>query len=180
MKPEADADINSLQLAAEQGKDSDAAQTLSNLSQNSQFAALAQAQAQAQAQPGTSGPNQSNPFDAGPSSHPRGPPNLGQLSALASQSPPLSAARAQGQQEGDEMGSDGDEDNKAGNQGSPQPGTKRGGRSATMGSEEWTRQRKDNHVSFSSPMFDESLQLMFLGTCRKKSNVVVVAISTKA
>lgn len=145
MKFEVDADIKPIQLAAEQGKDSDAAQTLSNLSQNAQFAALAQAQAQAQ--PGTSGPNQSNPFDAGPSSHPRGPPNLGQLSALASQSPPLSAARAQGQQEGEEMGSDGDEDNKGGNQASPQPGTKRGGRSATMGSEEWTRQRKDNHVS---------------------------------
>ena len=139
-----------LQLAAEQGKDSDAAQTLSNLSQNSQFAALAQAQAQ----PGTSGPNQSNPFDAGPSSHPRGPPNLGQLSALASQSPPLSGGRVKSQQEGDDMGED--DETKAGSQVNPQPGSKRGGRSATMGSEEWTRQRKDNHVGFSSYAFAES------------------------
>ena len=44
-----------------------------------------------------------------------------------------------------------DDDENAGSQANPQPGTKRGGRSATMGSEEWTRQRKDNHVDF--PIF---------------------------
>jgi bHLH factor len=32
--------------------------------------------------------------------------------------------------------------------------TRRGGRSATMGSDEWTRQRKDNHASTCHPLCD--------------------------
>jgi transcriptional regulator CBF1 len=50
----------------------------------------------------------------------------------------------------DDGGSDGEDGNESKDTKSSPPATtsgKRGGRSATMGSEEWTRQRKDNHVS---------------------------------
>jgi hypothetical protein len=137
---------------AEQGnlKDSDAAQTLSNLSQ-ANFASnpqLAHHLSLAQ--------SQSNPFshgDPGPSSHPRGPPNLGQLSAVASQSTPMTAptGNLSREQEQDD-GSDGDEDNKDTQHSPPPTIGKRSARSATLGSEEWTRQRKDNHVSLMDKM----------------------------
>jgi hypothetical protein len=102
-------------------------------------------------------------MDPGPSSHPRGPPNLGQLANAASQnpglmgSPPLSAVRAQETEEG---GSDDDIGNTSGGGGTTSAtgrgagnatgGTtsRRGGRSATMGSDEWSRMRKDNHACF--------------------------------
>ncbi|KAF7968415.1 hypothetical protein HWV62_2418 [Athelia sp. TMB] len=123
-------------------KDSDAAQTLSNLSQQAAF-------------PSQSGAPQGNPFgnphESGPSSHPRGPPNLGELSALASQSPPLSSRpQGLGQQQldrGEDGGGsdDGDDKDRSGSQQPTSASGKRSGRSATMGSEEWTRQRKDNH-----------------------------------
>jgi len=139
------------QLIGGDGKDSDAAQTLSNLSQSNftathQLPQLAHQLSLAHAQA------QSNPFphgDPGPSSHPRGPPNLGDLSAIASQSQPISATRTQQlPQDMDDGGSDGEEGNemKDAKMSPPAPTSgKRGGRSATMGSEEWTRQRKDNH-----------------------------------
>jgi len=130
------------------GKDSDAAQTLSNLSQANftsphQLPQLAHQLSLAQTQ------GQSNSFsDPGPSSHPRGPPNLGDLSALASQSQPIPAPRTQQMRHEMDDGSDGDEENESKEAKASPPTTttgKRGGRSATMGSEEWTRQRKDNH-----------------------------------
>jgi len=50
-------------------------------------------------------------------------------------------------QEQDDGGSDGDDGNDNKDQQTPPPTTgKRSSRGATMGSEEWTRQRKDNHV----------------------------------
>ncbi|KAG9310946.1 hypothetical protein JVU11DRAFT_8820 [Chiua virens] len=74
-----------------------------------------------------------------PSSHPRGPPNLGQLSAAAaavqtSPGPPIP--------EGDDLNTDPDDPDKP----KTASGRTRGNRSAAMGTDEWARQRKDNHV----------------------------------
>ncbi|RDB23398.1 Transcriptional regulator CBF1 [Hypsizygus marmoreus] len=141
----------------------DAAQTLSNLSQ-------------APFQAGGPHPGQ-HPYpghppaagglpginDPGPSSHPRGPPNLGQLSAVAMSATPASAsaprpAQIPGQPQ--EMEEASEDDRRAAGQAASgsadmtegtSPGASttttraRGGRSATMGSDEWSRQRKDNH-----------------------------------
>ncbi|KDQ55938.1 hypothetical protein JAAARDRAFT_36714 [Jaapia argillacea MUCL 33604] len=137
-----------------------AAEILSNLSQQSSFP------------PGAGAPpphNQHplahqmhNPFhhssqnsqhmstEPGPSSHPRGPPNLGQLSALAasqSAAAPMSATRTEMQHDGGNLS--GDEDSRMNGPGSPTSTPNASGRtrgkSATMSQDEWTRQRKDNH-----------------------------------
>ncbi len=110
--------------------------------------------------------------DPGPSSHPRGPPNLGQLSAVATmQAAPsqqqVQQVQQQQQQQGlpppggshaDDGGADGNMSSgspsgKEGGEGeggqasaSAPSGGRRGGRTAAMGSDEWSRQRKDNHV----------------------------------
>ena len=110
--------------------------------------------------------------DPGPSSHPRGPPNLGQLSAVATmQAAPSQQQQAQqqaaqqqqglpppGGAHGDDGGADGNMSSgspsgKEGGEGeggqasaSAPTGGRRGGRTAAMGSDEWSRQRKDNHV----------------------------------
>jgi hypothetical protein len=80
----------------------------------------------------------------------------------------------------DDGGSDGDEGNDSKELKSSPPTTtgKRGGRSATMGSEEWTRQRKDNHVSVSA-IFPLVLTCFLLFYYRKKSNAAAVVTSTK-
>jgi len=115
----------------------DAAKTLSNLSQQASFvnaanaAAAQHAAAAAGIQPGAPGyPGIPEP---GPSSHPRGPPNLGQV-------PPPTAGS---QSNDDDDGEDGDKPSEQ----TPAPtGGRRGTRGgAAMGSDEWTRQRKDNH-----------------------------------
>ncbi|THH19158.1 hypothetical protein EW146_g1960 [Bondarzewia mesenterica] len=146
---------------AEQGNLKEAAaETLSNLSQAT-FPHAIPGQ-----QPGVhtfqaSGPNTTmhslpSITDPGPSSHPRGPPNLGQLTALAAAAgagPPMSATR-QGMQEAEE---DAEEERGEGLQQQSQPqsqpasnapassGRTRGGRGVNIGSDEWARQRKDNH-----------------------------------
>ncbi|KIK66214.1 hypothetical protein GYMLUDRAFT_38028 [Collybiopsis luxurians FD-317 M1] len=118
----------------------DAAKTLSNLSQQASFVnatnAVAAQHAAAVAglppgipQPGA--PGFPALTEAGPSTHPRGPPNLGQM-AVASPSK-------------DEDG-DGDDSEKSPSNSAPAAGGRRGARGgAAMGSEEWQRQRKDNH-----------------------------------
>ncbi|KAJ4480911.1 hypothetical protein J3R30DRAFT_3462282 [Lentinula aciculospora] len=115
----------------------DAAKTLSNLSQQAAFVNASNAAAQ-HAAAGTlpHGIPQPTPFpgmpEPGPSSHPRGPPNLGQLTGMSAS-----------QQSKDDDDGDGDQ--------SPEPSTsmptpnRRGRGGAAMGSEEWSRQRKDNH-----------------------------------
>jgi len=79
--------------------------------------------------------------DPGPSSHPRGPPNLGQLSAAAAaavQSPPIPPGPPiQEDEEANKEGDDGDKPKGS--------GRSRGNRPAAMGTDEWARQRKDNH-----------------------------------
>ncbi|KAI0791066.1 hypothetical protein C8Q75DRAFT_759177 [Abortiporus biennis] len=84
--------------------------------------------------------------EPGPSSHPRGPPTLGQFSAS-----PTSALRQGAEDEGQSM--EMEDPASQGGEGSPSPDDKpsskpagrRGGRSATMTNDEWARQRKDNH-----------------------------------
>ena len=82
--------------------------------------------------------------DPGPSSHPRGPPNLGQLSAVAMQAesvnvqpPPPQPPQPPPQPRPEDVAPD---------QSQTASTSRRGGRSATMGTDEWSRQRKDNHV----------------------------------
>ncbi|RXW22454.1 hypothetical protein EST38_g3399 [Candolleomyces aberdarensis] len=131
----------------------DAAQTLSNLSQNP---FPNQQGLPVQYPPGTPGIN-----DPGPSSHPRGPPNLGQLSAVAMQAAP---APPQGQQppadpskpvsptasapppaqEGVASTSVASLPSPGGGSAPTSTGGRRG-RNPAIGTDEWTRQRKDNH-----------------------------------
>ncbi|KAH0834094.1 hypothetical protein J3R83DRAFT_11379 [Lanmaoa asiatica] len=86
--------------------------------------------------------------DPGPSSHPRGPPNLGQLSAAAAavvQSPAIPTGPPV--PDGDEANKDSDDGDKpkgASTSGAGS-GRTRGNRTAAMGTDEWARQRKDNH-----------------------------------
>ncbi|KZT66770.1 hypothetical protein DAEQUDRAFT_729901 [Daedalea quercina L-15889] len=94
--------------------------------------------------------------DPGPSSHPRGPPNLGQLANTALQNappPPGQQPNMRASQEPPSAGAPGSANGAPESpDGSDQPASaskpgsaRRGGRSATMSNEEWTRQRKDNH-----------------------------------
>jgi hypothetical protein len=81
-------------------------------------------------------------LEPGPSSHPRGPPDLGEIGG-----PPQQQQQQQQQpmQGSDDM-EDGDLLDENGMSGGS-AGGRRGSRSATMSNDEWTRQRKDNHVS---------------------------------
>ncbi|PPQ81972.1 hypothetical protein CVT24_008991 [Panaeolus cyanescens] len=133
----------------------DAAQALSNLSQAPFGAPHVPVHFPQGAATGLPGIN-----DPGPSSHPRGPPNLGQLSAVAMQAPPLNV-QPQPHPQAPPRPEDSAEQiqNAAAGAAAPKDasappasapattstGGRRGGRSATMGSDEWTRQRKDNH-----------------------------------
>ncbi|KAF9559020.1 hypothetical protein CPC08DRAFT_666860 [Agrocybe pediades] len=101
--------------------------------------------------------------DPGPSSHPRGPPNLGQLSAVAMQAAPAPMQHQPQGAQGDGANDQGLNKDatgaapKEGENGSteptqpppsalPLPGAgRRGARGAAIGSDEWSRQRKDNH-----------------------------------
>ncbi|KAI0673185.1 hypothetical protein C8Q78DRAFT_1077465 [Trametes maxima] len=143
-------------------KDSIAAETLSNLSQT-----VASQQQVPQTHPAQFPPHGMHPHqqpvqhngmpnEPGPSSHPRGPPNLGQLSAAASalqtnapQPPPSGEGRPPSQDEGAPHGSPSPVEGGSPDDERPAPATKtsgrRGGRSATMTNDEWARVRKDNH-----------------------------------
>ncbi|KAF8797556.1 hypothetical protein BYT27DRAFT_7125264 [Phlegmacium glaucopus] len=134
----------------------DAAQALSNLAQGSSpFGTPQQLSLQYPPPTGLPGIN-----DPGPSSHPRGPPNLGQLSAVAMQAAPVNVQQQQQQPRPEDGAPDQGQNSSTGSvdkdgPGSPSaagPGTtsgiaggRRGARSATMGTDEWSRQRKDNH-----------------------------------
>ncbi|KAF8064064.1 hypothetical protein FPV67DRAFT_1420028, partial [Lyophyllum atratum] len=138
----------------------DAAQTLSNLSQAPFQAGGPHPGAHPYPGPPHGGGGLPGINDPGPSSHPRGPPNLGQLSAVAMSTSPTSASARPGQLPGQpqEMEEASEDDRRAASQASgsaeiktaSSPGASttraRGGRSATMGSDEWSRQRKDNHA----------------------------------
>ncbi|KAH7882787.1 hypothetical protein F5I97DRAFT_1908484 [Phlebopus sp. FC_14] len=85
--------------------------------------------------------------DPGPSSHPRGPPNLGQLSAVAAavQAPvvPPDAPAPEGEEAHNEE--EEGEKPKPSTTSTSGTGRTRSNRSAAMGTDEWARQRKDNH-----------------------------------
>ncbi|OJT11302.1 Transcriptional regulator CBF1 [Trametes pubescens] len=138
-------------------KDSAAAEALSNLSQT---AFLQQHLPQPSQFPGMH-PLQHNgmPSEPGPSSHPRGPPNLGQLSAVATalqatapQPPPStegappSASQDGGQPQDSPEPEDGDSPDTERPTSTGKSGGRRNGRSSTMTNDEWARVRKDNHV----------------------------------
>lgn len=83
-------------------------------------------------------------MEPGPSTHPRGPPNLASPSSGA----PGSSApvpRSEEDQNGDGQDDDGGTQS-ADNEKPKSSGGRRNGRSATMTNDEWARQRKDNHV----------------------------------
>lgn len=87
--------------------------------------------------------------DPGPSSHPRGPPNLGQLSAAAAAAVQTTAIpTGPPVQEGEDAKGDSDDGEKlkAGSSSGTGSARTRGNRTAAMGTDEWARQRKDNHV----------------------------------
>ncbi|KAI0744510.1 hypothetical protein C8Q76DRAFT_687907 [Earliella scabrosa] len=102
-------------------------------------------------------PLQHNPMagEPGPSSHPRGPPNLGQLSAVATalqanaqQLPPPPDGHPPSQDGGapPNGGPPTDEDSPDASEKPTSKGSgRRGGRSSTMSNDEWARIRKDNH-----------------------------------
>ncbi|RPD63399.1 hypothetical protein L227DRAFT_521541 [Lentinus tigrinus ALCF2SS1-6] len=95
--------------------------------------------------------------EPGPSSHPRGPPNLGQLSAVASaiqatvhQAQQAAAAAAAADAHPPEQDGGSPQPPDSPGEGSEKPASgktsgRRGGRSAAMSNDEWARIRKDNH-----------------------------------
>ncbi|KAL1943295.1 hypothetical protein VTO73DRAFT_4370 [Trametes versicolor] len=137
-------------------KDSAAAEALSNLSQT----AFLQQHLPQTGQFPNMHPLQHNgmPSEPGPSSHPRGPPNLGQLSAVATalqatapQPPPSaegappSASQDGGQPQDSPEPEDGDSPDTERPTSTGKSGGRRNGRSSTMTNDEWARVRKDNH-----------------------------------
>jgi len=83
--------------------------------------------------------------DPGPSSHPRGPPNLEQLSAVAMQAAPVKQQPQPTRPEDGVQEQDGSQSPVAPGATPASAGGRRSARSATMGTDEWSRQRKDNH-----------------------------------
>jgi hypothetical protein len=169
------------QLSEQGNLKEDAAQTLSNLSQGA-FPPPPHTLAHQQMHyiP-------ANISDPGPSSHPRGPPNLGQLSAVAA----AGAAQGPPHEDMDEGPNDNEEIRRvvkvvtnAPTALAGTPNVKNGNapraraRSAAMGSDEWTRQRKDNHVRAFPIRTLVSNSL--LEHRRKRLSADAVAISTKA
>ncbi|KAK7045437.1 basic helix-loop-helix protein [Paramarasmius palmivorus] len=127
----------------------DAAQTLSSLAaQQGSFPPPAASQPGAPIPPGVpvlpAGFPPPGLAETGPNSHPRGPPNLGQLSAVAMQAAPSAPSNNDNTEDGaDDEGSDGKE--KDSPDATPAPGSAGRRRNPLMGSDEWTRLRKDNH-----------------------------------
>ncbi|KAI6147831.1 hypothetical protein BKA82DRAFT_4144645 [Pisolithus tinctorius] len=94
--------------------------------------------------PHTTAPGVPGISDPGPSSHPSGPPNLGQLSAaaVAVQGPQLPQPQPQ---EISDVQNEGGQGEKAKPNATTGGRASRGGRNPAMGTDEWARQRKDNH-----------------------------------
>lgn len=77
--------------------------------------------------------------DPGPSSHPFGPPNLGQFNSLVART--VSPAAVSPQSNDDEGEEGGKRSSTA-----PSTGGRRRGGDPAAGTEEWTKKRKENHV----------------------------------
>ena len=85
--------------------------------------------------------------DPGPSSHPRGPPNLEQLSAVAMQAAPVKQQPQPPRPEDGVPEPDGSESPAGAGTASASAGGRRTARSQATGTDEWSRMRKNNHVS---------------------------------
>lgn len=122
--------------------------------------------------------------EPGPSSHPNGPPNLGQLSALAAAAGGSSAAPVpDSQTRSSDVKSAGASETPKGTEppsAVPSATRTRGARSANMGSDEWARQRKDNHVRFIPfQSAGSDPRLILFSSSRKKSSADGAGTSTK-
>ncbi|KAK1228360.1 basic helix-loop-helix protein [Marasmius sp. AFHP31] len=97
------------------------------------------------APPGTFPPG--FPTETGPNSHPRGPPNLGHLNTTQMPSTqPAAGATSNDDDDGEVSDGKGKSEGSPATTPSASTTTRRTGRNgAAMGSDEWTRQRKDNH-----------------------------------
>ena len=115
--------------------------------------------------------------DPGPSSHPRGPPNLEQLSAVAMQAAPVKQQAQPPRPEDGVPEQDGSQSPAGAGTNTSSAGGRRSARSATMGTDEWSRQRKDNHVSILFRF--KGNKSMANQDDRKRLNVAVEEISTK-
>lgn len=93
--------------------------------------------------------------EPGPSSHPNGPPNLAQLALAAAAGGSSVASVPDTQTRSSDVKSAGASEAPKGTEppAVPPPTRTRGARSANMGSDEWARQRKDNHVRFIPSQF---------------------------
>jgi hypothetical protein len=93
------------------------------------------------------------PLEPGPSSHPRGPPELG--AAVDMDGPGGSVGDADDDGGDGDMGGldddDGTDTHAKAVAATAQQAARRGARSATMSNDEWVRQRKDNHVRARGP-----------------------------
>ncbi|PSR73012.1 hypothetical protein PHLCEN_2v11116 [Hermanssonia centrifuga] len=126
------------------GDPKDAAETLSNMSQA--------AAGYPPLQP-NGVPMYYQAMEPGPSTHPRGPPALGNMpqmpSGMAPAPPPTSARMHTDGNDSQHAGSDGQQGEDSGDGGekgsTPKGTSRRNGRNQTMSNDEWTRQRKDNH-----------------------------------
>jgi hypothetical protein len=117
--------------------------------------------------------------DPGPSSHPRGPPGLGQIQQQGPQrTPPMSDARSPGSDgsPGDGEGGHGDMHGSPTASNNGGSGRARSGRAANMSNDEWARQRKDNHVRIPPLNFKHR---SLTTSCRKKLNEEDVGTSTR-
>jgi hypothetical protein len=109
--------------------------------------------------------------EPGPSTHPHGPPNLGQRPAAAGQS-------QSSEPENEKEKPTDSAQSKSQSTNSTTTGRSRNANRAAMGSDEWARQRKDNHVSSVTLSL---LRLLITGkSCRKKWSAVGVETSTRA
>ncbi len=138
-------------------KDSAAAEALSHLAQGAFMPAGHPGQFPPHGMLPNQPPIQSMTGEPGPSSHPRGPPNLGQLSAVATalQATAHQAPPPQQQPEEDSLSAGGEGSGGEGDKPSGKTGGRRGGRNPTMTNDEWARIRKDNHVRLSFHLVPE-------------------------
>ncbi|KAI1787369.1 hypothetical protein LXA43DRAFT_1098299 [Ganoderma leucocontextum] len=128
-------------------KDSAAAEALSHLAQGAFMPAGHPSQFPPHGMLPNQPPMQPMAGEPGPSSHPRGPPNLGQLSDIATalQATVHQAAPPPPQPDEDSLSTGGGEGSGGEGDKPPSKGGRRGGRNPTMTNDEWARVRKDNH-----------------------------------
>ncbi|PIL25816.1 transcription factor [Ganoderma sinense ZZ0214-1] len=127
-------------------KDSAAAEALSHLAQGAFMPGGHPGQFPPHGMHPNQPPLQPMAGEPGPSSHPRGPPNLGDLSAIATALQATAHQAPPPQPEEDSLSAGGGEGSGGeGDKPAPTKTGRRGGRNPTMTNDEWARIRKDNH-----------------------------------